>query len=106
MPLFVVIGRDGPEGATRRPAARPAHLAHWAPLARAGRVRFAGPLRDERGDPRGSVLVFEAPDRGAARAHAAADPYVTAAVFEDFELFETLQVLPEPAEPSPPAARV
>ena len=78
---------------------RTSRTGHLSP--RAGRVRFAGPLRDERGDPRGSVLVFEAPDRGAARAHAAADPYVTAAVFEGFELFETLQVLPELAEPSP-----
>jgi uncharacterized protein YciI len=99
MPLFVAIGRDGPDGAARRPAARPAHLAHWAPLARAGRVRFAGPLRDEGGVPRGSVLVFEAPDRVAAQAHAAADPYVTGAVFEAFELYETLDVLPELAKP-------
>jgi uncharacterized protein YciI len=98
VPLFAVIGRDGADGAARRPVQRPAHLAHWAPLARAGRVRFAGPLRDERGEPRGSVLVFEASDRDAAHAHAASDPYVTGGVFERFELFETAQVLPEPPE--------
>jgi uncharacterized protein YciI len=26
--LFVIIGHDGPDGAAKRPAVRPAHLAH------------------------------------------------------------------------------
>src|SRR5437868_5523438 len=30
--LFVIIGRDGPEGAAKRPSVRPAHLAHLRPL--------------------------------------------------------------------------
>ena len=42
MPLFCMIGRDGPEGAARRPEVRPAHLEHAKPfhaaLVEAGRI--------------------------------------------------------------------
>ncbi len=94
MPLFVMIGTDGAQGAERRPAARPGHLAHWAPLDAEGRVRFGGPLLDAEGRPVGSVLVFEAESLAAARAHAERDPYVTRAVFARFELHETRGVFP------------
>lgn len=95
MPLFVMIGRDGPEGAARRKDRRPAHLAHLAPLADAGRVPWAGPLLDPTGAPCGSVVVFEAESLAAARAHAEADPYVSGGVFGSFEVFGTLRVFPE-----------
>jgi uncharacterized protein YciI len=95
MPWFVWIGRDGAGGAEARKRERPAHLERLRPLARAGRIRFAGPIRDEGGEPRGSVIVFEAADLGAARAFAAEDPYATGGVFASFEVFETVQVFPE-----------
>jgi uncharacterized protein YciI len=94
MPLFVMIGTDGAQGAERRPAARPGHLAHWAPLDAAGRVRFGGPLLDAEGRPLGSVLVFEAESLAAARTQAESDPYVREGVFARFELHETRAVLP------------
>src|SRR5262249_54367834 len=94
MPLFALIGRDGPEGAALRQRHRPAHLEHLRPLARAGRVRFAGPLL-EGGRPVGSLVVFDAPDPAEARATAAADPYVAHGVFAGHEVFETRDVLPE-----------
>jgi uncharacterized protein len=97
MPLYVLIGRDGPEGAARRPGLRPAHLAHWRSPVLRGSVRFAGPLRGPAGAPVGSLIVFEAPDAPAAAARAAADPYVAGGVFATHEVFETLQVLPEGA---------
>ncbi len=96
MPLFAMIGRDGPDGLALRKTHREAHLAGLEPLAAAGRVRYAGPLRDEQGDPCGSVVVFEADDLAAARAQAAADPYVVEGVFASHEVFETLQVFPKP----------
>ena len=95
MPWFVWIGRDGPGGLEARKRERPAHLERLRPLDQAGRIRFAGPLRDAGGEPRGSVIVFEAPDLGAARDFAAADPYATRGVFASFEVFETVQVFPE-----------
>jgi len=70
------------------------HLEHLRPLAREGRIRFAGPLL-ERGAPVGSLVVFEAPDLAAARALAARDPYVVHGIFASYELRETRDVLPE-----------
>lgn len=94
MPLFILIGTDGPAARERRPAVRPAHLAHWQPLDQRGRVRFGGPLLDTGGSPCGSVLVFEADDLAAATAHAERDPYVTDGVFATFDLHETRNVFP------------
>ena len=68
MPLFVLIGRDGPDGLALRGRHRDAHLANLQPLVDAGRVRFAGPIRSADGKPRGSVVVFEADDLAAAQA--------------------------------------
>ena len=95
MPWFVWIGREGPGGREARKRERPAHLERLRVLDHAGRIRFAGPLRDESGEPRGSVIVFEASDLANARSFAAADPYVTGGVFASFEVFETVQVFPE-----------
>lgn len=96
MPLYVYTGHDDPRGTGRRPEVRPRHLAHLEPLARAGRIRFAGPLLDAEGAPRGSVIVFEAGDWDEARRLAEGDPYLVEGVFERVEVHETRQVLPEP----------
>lgn len=94
MPLFVLIGTDGPAARERRPTVRPAHLAHWQPLDARGAVRFGGPLLGADGAPQGSVLVFEAADLAGAYAHAERDPYVTGGVFARFDLHETRDVFP------------
>lgn len=96
MPLYALVGTDGPEGRARRPAHREAHLAMWRRLADEGRVRYAGPLLGTDGGPVGSLVLFEAPDPTAARAVADADPYAVHGVFERVELRETRAVLPEP----------
>jgi len=94
MPLFAIIGRDGPRGAALRPTHRPAHLAGLEPLDDAGRLVYAGPLVGEAGDPVGSVILLEAESLEAARAVAARDPYVTEGVFESHEVFGTKRVFP------------
>jgi hypothetical protein len=93
MPLFVWIGRDREGSAEARARVRPAHLEQLR--AHAPRVRFAGPLRDESGTARGSVIVIEAASLAEVRALAAGDPYATEGVFASWEVFETVQVLPE-----------
>ena len=95
MPLFVLIGRDGPDGIALRKLHREAHLANLQPLVEAGRVRFAGPIRTADGDPCGSVVVFEAADLEAAQAIAETDPYAVEGVFASVEVRETLQVFPK-----------
>lgn len=92
MPLFALVGRDGPRGPELRKQHRPAHLANLAPAAKAGRVRYAGPLLGEDGAPCGSLVVFEAESLAAARAFAAGDPYVVQGVFASWEVWETRDV--------------
>ena len=95
MPLYVLIGRDGPDGLALRKRHRDAHLANLQPLVDGGRVRFAGPMRTEEGNPCGSVVVFEAADLASARLIAESDPYAIEGVFASVEVRETLQVFPE-----------
>ncbi|MFM8411030.1 MAG: YciI family protein [Alphaproteobacteria bacterium] len=96
MPLFVIIGHDGPRGAERRPEVRPRHLEHLRPLDREGRVLVAGPLfADDGKTPRGSLIVLEAPDLDAVRELAARDPYVVEGVFDRYEVHPFTRVFPE-----------
>jgi uncharacterized protein YciI len=97
MPWYVLIGRDGPRGVELRRIHREAHLAGLAELDAAGRIRHAGPLRDEQGSPCGSVVIFEAPSLEEARALAARDPYVVEGVFAHHEVLETAGVFPRSA---------
>lgn len=78
--LFAVICTDCPGALERRLAARPTHLAYLE-----GRVEtliHAGALLDPNGQPTGSLFVLDVPDRAAAEAFAAGDPYAAAGVFE------------------------
>ena len=95
MPLFVYLGHDGPRGAALRTEHRPQHLAHLEALSRARRIRFAGPLLNDRGDPCGSLIIFEATDLASARALAESDPYMAEGIFESIDVFESKQVFPE-----------
>ena len=88
--LFVIIGRDAPDGAQKRPAARPAHLEHLRPLAEAGRVKLAGPFLDRTG----SLIVIEAESLAEAWGLVARDPYVTEGVFNRVEVKPFQQVFP------------
>ena len=94
MPLFCYRGRDGASGLALRKEHREKHLAHIRALDEQGRVRFAGPLIDDAGNPCGSVIIIEAPDLAAARQIAETDPYLTHGIFEGVEVFETRQVFP------------
>jgi len=90
--LFVIIGHDAPEGASKRPEVRPRHLEHLRPLAEAGRVKLAGPLLDRTG----SLIVLEAGSLAEAWGIVACDPYVTEGVFNRVEVKPFQQVLPAP----------
>jgi uncharacterized protein YciI len=88
--LFVIIGHDSPDARERRPAVRPAHLAHLDPVAKAGRIRLAGPLLDRSG----SLIVLEAASLAEVWALVARDPYVTEGIFNRVEVKPFQQVLP------------
>lgn len=93
MPLFVIIGHDAPGSKEKRPAHRPAHLAHLASLAAAGRVPLAGPFTDGSG----SLIVLEADSLADAWAIVARDPYVTTGIFNHVEVKPFMQVFPAKA---------
>lgn len=89
MPTYALIGHDGPRGRELRKHHREAHLTRLEAIAREGRIRHAGPLLDDAGLPRGSLVVFDAESLEAAKALAAADPYVSEGVFERYAVYET-----------------
>lgn len=89
MPLFVMIGFDGPNGAALRDANRAGHLEHLDALEAEGKIAYAGPVRtDDDQSSVGAVIVFEAEDLPSAREIVDRDPFVRAGVFE------TLRVTP------------
>ncbi len=94
MPLFALIARDRKNGLERRLAHRPAHLEHMARLDASGRIRYGGPLLNEKSEMSGSLIIIEADDLEAARATFGDDPYIIHAVFEDYEIIETKRVFP------------
>ena len=88
--LYVIIGHDAPDAREKRPAVRPAHLAHLEPLARAGRVKLAGPFLDRTG----SLIVVEAASLAEVWDLVGRDPYVTEGIFNRVEVKPFQQVLP------------
>lgn len=94
MPSFVLIGRDRPNGLGNRRAHRPAHLEHMAKLDAAGRLRYGGPLLDERGEMTGSLIILEAETPEDAEATYSQDPYIIHGVFEHYEIVQTQPVFP------------
>lgn len=97
---YVIRGYDRAGSLGARRQARPEHLARLVAMREGGRLLTAGPLPAiDSPDPgpagfRGSLLILEFASQGEAEAWAAADPYVTAGVFERIEVLPFLQVLP------------
>ena len=60
------------------------------------KILVAGPLLDDDGAPIGSMLLMRFPDRKAAVAFAAADPYALAGLFASVAVTAWRQVLPHP----------
>jgi len=78
--LFALINTDRPAGLELRMATRPAHL-DWV-AGQESKLVTAGALLDPAGNMAGSLLVIDVPDRAAAEAFVAADPYTKAGLFE------------------------
>jgi uncharacterized protein YciI len=91
---FVILGFDGPEGATLRKIHRPAHLARMEALDVEGRVVLAGPLTDKTG----SLIVIEADSLAEAESFAKEDPYTLHGVFERVEVHPFMQVFPKQSD--------
>lgn len=79
--LFIVSGRDKPDGLSGRLAFRPEHRAYYSELG--DDLILAGPYLDAEGGPIGSMIVMRAQNQEAAEAFARADPYWTQGVFAE-----------------------
>lgn len=84
MPLFVMFCVDKPDALALRMATREKHLAYMG--GQSAMVKFGGPMLDDKGDMAGSLLIVEAPDRAAAAALNAGDPYTLAGLWERVEI--------------------
>lgn len=88
---FVIWGIDGPEGATKRPLYREAHLQRLEQWAQQGKVILAGPLTDKTG----SLIVVEADSLEEVQAFAQEDPYRIHGVFQEVTVHPFTQVFPQ-----------
>lgn len=91
---FVILGRDGPDGATKRPLYREAHLARLTEWAERDKVILAGPLTDKTG----SLIVVEADSIEEVQAFAKEDPYMIHGVFQEVSVHPFKQVFPQEFE--------
>ena len=94
MPFYALIGRDRPNGLEHRKTHRPAHLEHMAKLDAAGRLRYGGPILDEKGEMAGSLIILEAENLEEASATYQQDPYIVHGVFEHYEVVPTHPIFP------------
>ena len=91
---YVIIGWDGPEGRSKRPHHRPAHLDYLERLQQQDRLICAGPFTDKAG----SLVIIEADTMEEAERIANGDPYVTQGIFERVEIHPFKRVLPSQHE--------
>ncbi len=92
MPHFAIHCIDKPDSLDLRLATRADHLAHLDSLGTD--VLVAGPLLDGEAKPIGSLLIIDFPDRKAAVAFAAADPYALAGLFASVAVTAWRKVFP------------
>lgn len=86
--LFVFHGIDRPDASALRAEHAAAHRDHQA-----GRSNpVGGPILDVAQQPCGTLIIFEAPDRVAAEALMADDPYVRAGLFANASIHEFVAV--------------
>lgn len=86
---YALIARDKPGASEVRKANRDDHLAY---VAETGCAMIGGPLIED-GGMVGSLLILDLPDRAAAEAWAAGDPYAKAGLFESVEITEWKKVV-------------
>jgi len=98
--LYAIIAEDKAGTLDQRMAARPAHVERLQTLQAEARLILAGPCPAiDSPDPgpagfSGSIIVAEFASLAAAQAWAAADPYMTAGVYEKVVVKPFKKVLP------------
>ncbi|MEO1194285.1 MAG: YciI family protein [Pseudomonadota bacterium] len=92
--LFSLHCRDKADHVQLRMDTRERHLAYLTGFAE--KIVFGGPMLAEDGKtPIGSLLVVDFPDKSAAEAFAAGDPYAEAGLFAETSITPVRQVFPK-----------
>ena len=84
MPLFVLHCVDKPNALEVRMGAREAHLAYVG--GKRDVLKPGGPMLDEAGSMAGSLMIVDVPDKAAAEAFSAADPYTRAGLWSRVDI--------------------
>jgi uncharacterized protein YciI len=90
---FVIYAMDRQDGGEARRKARTAHIKYI--VENPDHFVYGGPLLDDDGKPRGSLMVMRFEDRPALDRHLAQDPYFQSGVFESVTIWASRQVIPE-----------
>lgn len=92
--LFVFLLIDKPDHAALRQRVRPEHKAYLAGVA--DRMAFAGPLTHDDGQTMlGSLLVVDFPDREAAHAWLAQEPFTRAGLYASTSIHAFVNLWPQ-----------
>lgn len=85
---FLLLGYDGtdPGAPQRRLDSRSQHLARIAEMKRKGEFVFGGAILDENGQMRGSMVVYEFPDRALLDRCLEDEPYIVKGVWQKVEI--------------------
>jgi uncharacterized protein len=85
---FLLLGYDGtdPEALQRRLKVRDEHLERISSLKKSGRFLFGGAILDENGKMKGSMIVYDYPDRQSLEEMLKNEPYLTGKVWEKTEI--------------------
>jgi len=90
---FILECQDKDGGLDLRLSTRPEHLAYMQ--GKVDHIVIAGPILDEAtGNPVGSLIVLDYPDRVGAEDFAANDPYAKAGLFKSVSIRPFRKVLP------------
>jgi len=90
---FILYCIDKPQRADLRRKVRVPHLEYLA--GRQQVFRYGGPLVDDAGVVRGSLMIVSVADRAALDLHMRADPFFAADLFETITVWASRQVVPE-----------
>jgi len=84
--FFLVFATDKPGALETRRENKKAHVAHLDAGSAGLKVLQTGPWLGDDGNEAGSMLIFEADDRGSVEAFMDADPYARAGLFETVQI--------------------
>jgi hypothetical protein len=96
MPQFILLCSDKPDSLSLRKETRPAHLEYFHSYG--NKLILGGPMLDDAGNPKGSMMVIEADDEAAARELSANDPYAKAGLFAEVRIIPFNAVIINPPD--------